>query len=124
MIGIKRATVVPFFIDAQREDVARIYPISIDPLSPINIEAGLKLKYKKPSNAPPRADDIRHIITLFEAKPKTKFVTQTKNARPAARPSIPSTRFIALIIPTIHNRVTTGAKMPISITPINGRETL
>src|SRR3972149_2503170 len=84
---------------------AMVNPKKRLPESPINILAGLKLKNKKPVNAPKRDNIIIVIIAGPNNRESTAITPQVAAHIPAARPSKPSIRFIALVIPTIQRIV-------------------
>src|ERR1700752_869827 len=70
-------------------------PIIKDPLSPMNILAGEKLKIKKPSRAP---DNEKESDAKVYSLAKINHVPNTVeeiSPTPAAKPSTPSIRFIA-----------------------------
>ena len=76
-------------------------PNASEPVSPINIFAGLKLKYKKPRQAPA-------IAALIIANPvypliwqRVANVAKEMKEQPEASPSSPSVKFIALDAPII-----------------------
>ena len=81
-------------------------PIKFEPVSPINVLAGLKLKGKKPRSEPARA--VARIIEItgdeFNININIKQIAEI-NETPDERPSNPSNKFIAFVIPTIQNTV-------------------
>ena len=82
--------------------------MKFEPVSPIKVLAGLKLKGKKPSNEPARA--VANIIDItgdeFNININIRQIDEIKET-PDERPSNPSNRFIAFVIPTIQNTVNT-----------------
>ena len=95
------------FITPVIERVASKNPENNAPESPIKIFAGLKLYVKNASIDPARINAINALIGLggtiaTAIKPKVIELTVTTDP---ARPSTPSIKFTALLIPTIHNIV-------------------
>lgn len=82
-------------------------PIYKAPQSPIKIFAGWKLKNKKPIILPARMSDKEAMSLLPDNKEVIEIVTRTIIEIPADNPSNPSIKLIALVIPTIQNKVTT-----------------
>ena len=82
--------------------------MKFEPVSPIKVLAGLKLKGKKPSKEPARA--VANIIEIigdeFNININIKQIDDIKET-PEERPSKPSNKFIAFVIPTIQNTVNT-----------------
>ena len=78
----------------------RIKPITKDPVSPINILAGLKLNFRKANNEPTRVKEIIAIcISLFNKKAIPKKI-EAIVPKPPASPSIQSIKLYALVITT------------------------
>ena len=74
-------------------------PTNIDPQSPIKIDAGLKLKTRNPSKAPINtAIKSRSSVCPLPAK-LSPSDTAPMVAIPAARPSMLSSRLMALVMP-------------------------
>lgn len=75
-------------------------PIAIDPVSPINTDAGLELKYKNPT----RTANI--MIANSLVVPLVDRIYNAKNTGKdtlEAKPSSPSVKFTAFVVPTIIN---------------------
>src|SRR2546429_9471378 len=85
---------------------ARVNPMNKAPQSPRKIEAGLKLYRRKPISAPVIASVSTVTATLPWTNETTSITSVANNAPPAAKPSIPSIKLKALLIPTIHRTVT------------------
>ena len=96
--------VVARWLDSARTNALRMNPTKRLPESPRKIEAGLKLKTRKPNKLPAR-------IVVAVATPgllpraSVKMVTMENKAAPAANPSRPSIKLIALQISTTHRTV-------------------
>lgn len=78
-------------------------PKKLDPVSPINVLAGLKLNGKNPTIEPASAV-INNIAIKGEAF-KVNIINSEKHeirVIPEDNPSNPSIKFIAFVIPTIH----------------------
>ncbi len=80
---------------------AMIKPNTSEPVSPIKILAGLKLKYKNASIAPARAKAINEPLLSPLIIRKAPNTTRLMKPNPPARPSMPSIRLNALVIPTM-----------------------
>ena len=79
------------------------YPKKFEPVSPINVFAGLKLNGIKPIKAPAKA--VINIIAIIGEPFNAKIINndiQAITEIPEDKPSNPSIRFIAFVIPTIH----------------------
>ena len=94
------------------EAVAIIKPTNRLPQSPINILAGWKLKNRNPVKAPDRASITTARTTLPCHRASIAITAQAIPDIPAARPSKPSMRLMALVTPTIHRMVTGQANQP------------
>ena len=80
-----------------------MYPRKLEPVSPRNVFAGEKLNGKNPNIAPPRA--VTKIIEIIGESFNAKIINreiQEISEIPLERPSNPSIKLIALVIPTIH----------------------
>ena len=84
-------------------ELASKNPTNIDPQSPINIDAGLKLKTRKPRSPPqkPKPDSLIHLAIGINP---TASDAPAISAIPAARPSILSSRLTALVMPITKDR--------------------
>ena len=111
-VGIPRAkrgkanpTTVWVLVAHKTLEEAMVRPRKRLPQSPINILAGLKLKNKKPVKAPKRES----IMIVITGRPRYKvsiaITPQAAAQIPAARPSRPSMKFTALVIPIIQKIV-------------------
>lgn len=80
-------------------------PNTKEPVSPMNIFAGLKLKYKKASIPPARAKAINAVAKSPLSVMNMPSVTRLIKPMPPAKPSIPSIRLNALVTPTITSMV-------------------
>ena len=84
------------------EIIDKANPKKLEPVSPIKVFAGLKLKGKNPTNEPARA-----VISKMEIKGEplsVKIISSEKHditPIPADKPSNPSIKFTAFVIPTI-----------------------
>ena len=86
--------------------IARENPIKFEPVSPINVFAGLKLNGKKPTIAP--ANAVIKTIAIKGEPLSAKTISNDKHeikVTPEDNPSSPSIKFIALVIPTIQHTV-------------------
>ena len=84
------------------EITAKQYPKKLEPVSPINVFAGLKLNGKNPVKLP--ANAVIKIIAINGESFKENIIIKERHAIkviPEDNPSSPSIRFIALVIPTI-----------------------
>jgi len=83
------------------EMAARVKPRNIDPASPMNILAGLKLWGRKPMALPARAAAITVTCGRRSIRAATNMAARAAmEAMPAANPSRPSMRFITFITAT------------------------
>ena len=84
------------------DNVASINPKNVEPVSPINIFAGLKLNGKNPKHEPISAIPkiaIEYSPTLIDINTSDiDIIADT----PAANPSRPSIKFTAFVMNTIH----------------------
>ena len=83
--------------------IASAKPKKFEPVSPIKVLAGLKLKGKKPTIAPPSV--AINIIAIIGEEFNVKIISNEKHEiklTPEDNPSNPSIKFIAFVIPTIH----------------------
>ena len=79
------------------------YPKKLEPVSPINVLAGLKLNGKNPVKAPAHA--VISIIAITGESFNENIISKDRhdiNDIPDDKPSNPSIRLIAFVIPTIH----------------------
>ena len=85
------------------EIIDKQYPKKLEPVSPINVLAGLKLYGKNPTKAPDKAViNITHINgEPFNENIINKEIHEIK-VIPVESPSSPSIKFIAFVTPTIH----------------------
>src|SRR5882762_6406606 len=90
----------------------RKYPRKREPASPMKIEAGLKLKTRKPPTAPSMAAVYSASSGLPLASARTNVVPSAMVATPAASPSSPSIKFIAFITPATQSMVNGTANGP------------
>ena len=92
-------------------------PSRFEPLSPMKLEAGGKLKTRKPSAAPA----VIAASTPGCSRPRSKAITAIVAAMimhtPAARPSTPSEKLTTFIIATSPTTVSSG---PAFVTPAFG----
>ncbi len=89
-----------------------IYPKNKDPVSPIKIFAGLKLYFRNPSVLPSIIKPSKATVGFPIEIASPENVSKTMEDTPAAKPSKPSIRLIALVIATIHRIVSGMAKYP------------
>ena len=95
-----------FLLLRKIEIIDKAKPRKLEPVSPINVFAGLKLKGKNPTIAPPSAVINKTAISgewfsvniINNDKQEIKVI-------PDDKPSSPSIKLIALVIPTIHPTV-------------------
>ena len=98
-------------------------PIKLEPVSPINVFAGLKLNGKNPTSAP--ANAVIKTIAIngepFNANTINRDKQEIK-VTPEDSPSKPSIKLIAFVIPTIQQTVIIYENIPlITILPsVNG----
>ena len=94
------------------DTVPSIKPRKVEPVSPMKILAGLRLKGRKPTQAPTRAA----VMTAISRSPMSRAMTSMVKApmvlTPSARPSRPSMRFTELVTATIQMTVMGTAQMP------------
>ena len=111
-IGTTTAKVAADLIAASIEITDKAKPRNSEPVSPINIFAGLKLNGKKPI-APP-ASATRRIVDVisFDIYAIKERVMADIAEIPAASPSSPSIKLTVFVIPTIQNTVSGRAKIP------------
>ena len=84
------------------EITAKLYPKKLEPVSPIKVLAGLKLNGKNPVNAP--ANAVTNKTAMSGESFKAKIIIKDKheiNEIPEDKPSKPSIKLIALVIPII-----------------------
>ena len=74
------------------------------------MEAGLKLKRRKPVSTPASVAAMTAASGRLSASATRKSVTDAISPVPAASPSRPSMRLKALVMPTIHSTVSTRAE--------------
>jgi len=95
------------------------------PESPRKIEAGWKLKQRKPTVAPARMMVTVAAPTSPFKLATTNMVVRAKSAAPAARPSRPSMRLKAFVMPTNHATVKSiPMACPRSTMPTKGNESV
>src|SRR5699024_505016 len=88
------------------EIMANANPIKLEPVSPINVFAGLKLNGKNPTKAPAKAVISTIAISGEPFNAKTiKSERQEISVTPDDKPSKPSIKLIAFVIPTIQQIV-------------------
>jgi hypothetical protein len=98
-MGIKTAIItVAILAPAKMDKLAKTKPKNQAPLVPANIFAGLKLKTKNPSTAPPAIAESIATAGWLTSGLKLKKNTAASDAKvtPPARPSVPSSQLIAL----------------------------
>ena len=88
------------------EVIAKLNPKKLDPTSPIKVLAGLKLKGKNPTMAPPNAVISKIAINgdWFKVKIINKEIQEMRGI-PEDSPSSPSIKLMALVIPIIQQTV-------------------
>lgn len=94
--------------------IAKENPIKLDPVSPIKVFAGLKLYGKKPTIPP--ANAVINIIAINGDPFNANTINNDKqeiNVTPDDKPSKPSIKFIAFVIPTIQHTVIIYEKTPL-----------
>ena len=95
-----------FLLLRKIEITARENPRKLEPVSPINVFAGLKLYGKNPIIAP--ANAVIKIIAISGDSFNENIINKDKhdiNDTPEDNPSKPSIKLIAFVIPTIHPTV-------------------
>ena len=101
-IGAINTTSVTVFATPRIEIVAKLNPKNCAPTSPINVFAGFTLNGKKPPIAPAKA--VIKIIDIngesFVENIISKLMQDISDT-PEDRPSSPSIKLIAFVIPTI-----------------------
>ena len=80
------------------DDAAIIEPKNNEPVSPINIFAGYRLKKRKPTDIPIIAEDITP-TSVFRAAEIYISEIPIEKATEVASPSIPSVKFAQFVIP-------------------------
>jgi hypothetical protein len=75
------------------------------PQSPMKMRAGLKLKARNPSAAPPMALPTATVVSLPVSPPNTVITRAAMPAMPAASPSMLSRRLTALVMPMTQSKV-------------------
>lgn len=87
--------------------IARVKPKNIEPVSPMNIFAGLKLNGRKPIQLPARMPVMRITVSVASStKNEARSIEHAEIAdTPQERPSRPSMRFVAFMRNTIQNTV-------------------
>ncbi len=101
--GTANATTATLFTIPETDVTASMYPNNSEPVSPMKIFAGLKLKGRNPREAPAI---IAHCITIKSCPnlaAVNKRVVAAMLATPEARPSSPSIKFMVFVIPTNQN---------------------
>ena len=108
------------------EIIDKVKPKKLEPVSPKNVFAGLKLYGKNPNIAPDKA--VTNKIEIRGEPFKAKIIskeTQEIRETPLDKPSNPSIKLIAFVIPTIQMMVkTTAVICSVNIVSKNGKETL
>ena len=92
-----------------------INPKNKAPQSPIKILAGCQLYIRKPKVAPAKIKAIVWMSHLLSTTDKQAMIIKIIVDIPPARPSNPSIRLTALVIPIIQISVTSTEISPISI---------
>lgn len=116
IIGAIKTNAVYVFATPSIEIIAKENPIKFEPVSPINVFAGLKLKGKNPTIAPANA-----VISTIDIKGepfKAKTIRSDKHdisVTPDDNPSSPSIKLIALVIPIIQHIVNIYDAVPLII---------
>ena len=85
--------------------VAKTNPMKSEPASPKKMRAGLKLYGRNPSAEPASAIITSATSGLVCSTEMTKSTRLEIVATPASRPSSPSMKLIAFIMPTYHTSV-------------------
>lgn len=95
-----------FLLLRKIEIIAKLNPKKLDPTSPIKVLAGLKLKGKNPTMAPPNAVISKIAINgdWFKVKIINKEIQEIRDI-PEDSPSSPSIKLMALVIPIIQQTV-------------------
>src|SRR6266852_1751198 len=101
------SSVVARFWDAAGTKALRMNPTNKLPEAPKKMEGGLKFKTRNPNKLPPRIAVAKAISDRLPSA-SVKIVTMENKAAPAARPSRPSIRLMALQIST--TQVTVSAR--------------
>lgn len=101
--GAINTKTVYVFATPKIDITAKLNPKKLEPTSPTNVLAGLKLNGKNPTIPPARAviNIIDNIDEPFVANIINNDI-QDISEIPEDKPSNPSIKFIALVIPTIH----------------------
>ena len=126
IIGSTITTAVYVLATPKIDIIDSVNPKKFEPVSPINVFAGAKLNGKNPTNAPAR-DAINNIEIIGE--PFNKNIINSDIAEitdiPDDKPSKPSIKLIAFVIPTTHKIViVTDIISPNSCVAKNGIVTL
>ena len=105
-----------FLLLRKIEITASENPKKLEPVSPINVFAGLKLYGKNPTIAPDKA--VIKIIDINGDLFKEKIINKDKHEikeTPEDSPSSPSIKLIAFVIPTIQHIVNIYEKVPFNL---------
>ena len=104
------------------EITAKLKPRKLEPVSPINVFAGLKLNGKNPKIAPANAV-VKIIANNGEPLSANIIINETHDTRdiPEDNPSSPSIKFIALVTPIIQHTVIIYEKTSFNSPERNGR---
>ena len=103
IIGNTITKAVAVFAIPNIDTIYNVYPIKFVPMSPIKVFAGLKLNGKKPDKDPTNAVII--IIAISGDPFNANIISNDMHEIidiPVDKPSNPSIKFIAFVIPTIH----------------------
>ena len=106
MIGAINTNAVYVLATPKIEIIAKENPIKLEPVSPINVLAGLKLNGKNPTRAPAKA--VISTIAIKGEPFNANTISNDKQAikvTPDDSPSKPSIRLIAFVMPIIQQIV-------------------
>ena len=123
--GAINTITVYVFATPKIDITAKLNPKKLEPTSPTNVLAGLKLNGKNPTIPPARAviNIIDNIDEPFVANIINSDI-QDISEIPEDKPSSPSIRLIALVIPTIHPIVSIYENtLSVSYTHLRAHET-
>lgn len=125
IIGAIRTKAVYVLATPSIDIIASEKPIKFEPVSPINVFAGLKLNGRNPTILP--ANAVINTIAINGESFKANTISNDKqeiSVTPEDRPSSPSIRLMAFVIPIIQQTVNIYENTPlITIFPsVKGRE--
>ncbi len=100
-------------LSARSTNAATRKPNTEEPVSPMKIFAGGKLKRRKPAQAAPITMKLAAKATLFTRKARSAQATQPMTPMPPAKPSMPSMKLYRLVSQTtnktVNRKLPTGA---------------